>query len=55
VIASGGNVDAKVLADLIARRETRVGRRVRLRTRVPDRPGGLAAACCRPSPRPART
>jgi threonine dehydratase len=42
VIVSGGNVDAKVLADLIARRETRVGRRVRLRTRVPDRPGGLA-------------
>jgi threonine dehydratase len=42
VIVSGGNVDAKVLADLIARRETHVGRRVRLRTRVPDRPGGLA-------------
>src|SRR5262245_27194677 len=42
VIISGGNVDAKVLADLIARREARVGRRVRLRTRVPDRPGGLA-------------
>jgi threonine dehydratase len=41
-IVSGGNVDAKVLADLIARREARVGRRVRLRTRVPDRPGGLA-------------
>jgi threonine dehydratase len=41
-IVSGGNVDAKVLADLISRRETRVGRRVRLRTRVPDRPGGLA-------------
>jgi threonine dehydratase len=43
LVVSGGNVDAKVLADLIARRETRVGRRVRLRTRVPDRPGGLAA------------
>jgi threonine dehydratase len=42
VIVSGGNVDAKVLADLIARRETRVGRCVRLGTRVPDRPGGLA-------------
>jgi threonine dehydratase len=41
-ILSGGNVDAKVLADLICRRETRVGRRTRLRTRVPDRPGGLA-------------
>ena len=42
VIVSGGNVDAKVLADLIARREARLGRRLRLRTRVPDRPGGLA-------------
>jgi threonine dehydratase len=42
VIVSGGNVDVKVLADLIARRETRMGRRVRLRTHVPDRPGGLA-------------
>jgi threonine dehydratase len=41
-IVSGGNVDAKVLADLIARREARMGRRMRLRTRVPDRPGGLA-------------
>ena len=42
VIVSGGNVDAKVLADLIVRREARMGRRMRLRTRVPDRPGGLA-------------
>jgi threonine dehydratase len=42
VIVSGGHVDAKVRADLIARREARVGRSVRLRTRVPDRPGGLA-------------
>jgi threonine dehydratase len=41
-IVSGGNLDASVLARLITRRETRVGRRVRLRTRVPDRPGGLA-------------
>jgi threonine dehydratase len=41
-IASGGNLDANVLARLITRRETRVGRRLRLHTRVPDRPGGLA-------------
>jgi threonine dehydratase len=41
-IVSGGNVDANVLARLITRRETRVGRRLRLHTRVPDRPGGLA-------------
>ncbi|MEA2178953.1 MAG: threonine dehydratase [Solirubrobacteraceae bacterium] len=41
-IVSGGNVDAKVLANLISRREARVGRRLRLVTRVPDRPGGLA-------------
>jgi len=41
-IVSGGNLDANVLARLITRRETRVGRRLRLHTRVPDRPGGLA-------------
>ena len=41
-IVSGGNVDANVLARLITRRETRVGRRLRLHARVPDRPGGLA-------------
>jgi threonine dehydratase len=41
-IVSGGNVDAKVLAELITRREARIGRRLRLVTRVPDRPGGLA-------------
>lgn len=38
---SGGNLDANLLARLISRHETRVGRRVRLSTRVPDRPGGL--------------
>ena len=41
-IVSGGNLDANLLARLITRRETRVGRRLRLYTRVPDRPGGLA-------------
>jgi threonine dehydratase len=41
-VVSGGNVDAKVVAEVIARHETRVGRRLRLRTRVIDRPGGLA-------------
>ena len=39
---SGGNVDAALLAGLAARHETEVGRRIRLLTRVPDRPGGLA-------------
>jgi threonine dehydratase len=41
-IVSGGNVDANLLARLITRRETRVGRRLCLHTRVADRPGGLA-------------
>jgi threonine dehydratase len=41
-IVSGGNLDANVLARLITRRESRVGRRLRVHTRVPDRPGGLA-------------
>ncbi len=42
-ILSGGNVDLGVLAGLIARHETLSDRRLRLYTRVPDRPGGLAA------------
>ena len=42
VILSGGNVDAALLAGLAARHETAAGRRIRLLTRVPDRPGGLA-------------
>lgn len=41
-IVSGGNLDANLLARLITRRESRVGRKLRLHTRVPDRPGGLA-------------
>jgi threonine dehydratase len=41
-IVSGGNVDNGLLASVLRRRETADGRRVRLFTRVPDRPGGLA-------------
>ncbi len=41
-IVSGGNVDNGLLAGLLRRRETEEGRRVRIFTRVPDRPGGLA-------------
>ena len=41
-VLSGGNVDAHVLAMVINRHETSVGRRARLFTRVADRPGGLA-------------
>jgi threonine dehydratase len=42
VIVSGGNVDSGLLAGLLLRHETEEGRRVRIFTRVPDRPGGLA-------------
>jgi threonine dehydratase len=41
-IVSGGNVDSGLLAELLRRRETEEGRRVRIFTRVADRPGGLA-------------
>jgi threonine dehydratase len=41
-IVSGGNVDNGLLASLLRRHETAAGRRVRMFTRVPDRPGGLA-------------
>ena len=41
-ILSGGNVDVGVLAGVIARHETAADRRLRLFTRVSDRPGGLA-------------
>jgi threonine dehydratase len=41
-IVSGGNVDTGLLASLLRRNETVAGRRVRMFTRVPDRPGGLA-------------
>jgi len=42
VVLSGGNVDAGVLATVALRHETSEGRRLRLFTRVEDRPGGLA-------------
>ncbi|CAB4879503.1 unannotated protein [freshwater metagenome] len=42
VILSGGNVDLGVLAGLVRRHETRVGRRLILFARISDRPGGLA-------------
>lgn len=41
-IVSGGNIDGGLLASLLRRQETAEGRRVRLFTRVADRPGGLA-------------
>jgi threonine dehydratase len=41
-IVSGGNVDNGLLASLLRRHETVAGRRVRIFTRVPDRPGALA-------------
>ena len=43
VVLSGGNVDPGLLATIAQRHETLMGRRVRLFTRIPDRPGGLAA------------
>ncbi len=42
VVLSGGNVDNGLLAALLRRHETAAGRRVRVFTRVPDRPGALA-------------
>lgn len=41
-VVSGGNVDSGLLARLLRRHETEEGRRVRIFTRIPDRPGGLA-------------
>ena len=41
-IVSGGNVDSGLIASLLLRHEAEQGRRVRIHTRVPDRPGGLA-------------
>jgi threonine dehydratase len=42
VVLSGGNVDAGLLAAVAQRNETLMGRRMRLFTRISDRPGGLA-------------
>jgi threonine dehydratase len=41
-VLSGGNVDVGLLAAIARRHETRVGRRLRVYTRVSDLPGGLA-------------
>ena len=41
-VLSGGNVDVNLLAAVAQRHETRVGRRLRVYTRVSDLPGGLA-------------
>ena len=42
VVLSGGNVDAGLLAAIAQRHEATEGRRVRLFTRISDRPGALA-------------
>ncbi|KAA0273348.1 MAG: threonine ammonia-lyase [Acidobacteria bacterium] len=42
VVLSGGNVDPRLLAAAINRHEITASRRVRITTRVPDRPGGLS-------------
>jgi threonine dehydratase len=42
VVLSGGNVDAGLLAQIIRRHETQVGRRLVLLARLSDRPGSLA-------------
>jgi threonine dehydratase len=41
VVLSGGNVDAHVLAEVINRHQTGIGRRTRLFSKISDRPGGL--------------
>jgi len=43
VVLSGGNVDAGLLSLVAQRHETGAGRRLRVVTRISDRPGGLAA------------
>jgi threonine dehydratase len=47
LVLSGGNVDAGLLAAIAQRHETTAGRRLRLFTRISDRPGGLAALLTR--------
>ena len=47
IVLSGGNVDAGLLAAVAHRHETTAGRRLRLFTRISDRPGGLAALLTR--------
>lgn len=47
IVLSGGNVDAGLLAAIAHRHETTAGRRLRLFTRISDRPGGLATLLTR--------
>ena len=47
IVLSGGNVDAGLLAAIAHRHETIAGRRLRVLTTVPDRPGGLVALLTR--------
>lgn len=47
IVLSGGNVDSGLLAAIAQRHETTAGRRLRLFTRIPDRPGGLATLLAR--------
>jgi len=42
IVLSGGNVDPGLLAGIAQRHETTAGRRMRLFTRIADRPGALA-------------
>jgi threonine dehydratase len=42
IVLSGGNVDIGLLPNLVRRHETRVGRRINVFVRLPDRPGALA-------------
>ncbi len=43
LIASGGNIDARVLTSVLLRGLARSGRLIRLNVEVPDRPGALAS------------
>jgi threonine dehydratase len=47
VVLSGGNIDAGLLAIIARRHETAAGRRLRVFTRISDRPGGLAGLLTR--------
>ena len=43
LVASGGNIDARVLTSVLSRALARSGRLIRIHIEVPDRPGALAA------------
>jgi threonine dehydratase len=42
IVLSGGNVDIGLLPNLVRRHETKIGRRLNVFVRLPDRPGALA-------------